>query len=283
MAKSSRKGKKSYGAATRPVRLGKYFNWPKKKEKCTWWQELAEAVGNYPAGKQASWGIPFQMADAGGPRVIIASEAHEPVTIRLNATATHLCFLHEWHQIPSSVQRQDPTEGLAIAEYELTYADGTQHIQAVRGRFEVVMQESPGPPWVAVPFHMPETADPVAPPQGTPWGRLQMGLSRQGGVPLLYAMANPSPEKKIRSVTLHGLVESPLLVAGLTLYTGSAHPLAHLPRRTYRVNTGGKPAKVQEAEVDLGGVARVFPSTGQRGKAWLKSDHAGATMAQEPV
>ncbi|NOZ23058.1 MAG: CehA/McbA family metallohydrolase, partial [Planctomycetes bacterium] len=112
---------------------------------------------------------------------------------------------------------------------------------------------------------------------------LQMGLSRQGGVPLLYAMANPFPEKKIRSVTLRGLVESPLLVAGLTLYTGSAHPLAHLPRRTYRVNTGGKPAKVQEAEVDLGGVARVFPSTGQRGKAWLKSDHAGATMAQEPV
>ncbi|MEW6359121.1 MAG: CehA/McbA family metallohydrolase [Planctomycetota bacterium] len=283
MAKPLQKGRKSYGASTRIVRLDKHFNWPGKKQEDPWWAELAEKARKYPSGNQTSWGIPFRMAEADGPRVILAGKSHDPVIIPLNATATHLCFLHEWHQVSSSLRRLDPTEGLVVAEYVLTYADGTRHVQPVRARFEVAMQESPGPPWLAVPFHMPDTADPVAPPQATPWGRLQMGLSRQGGVPLLYAMANPHPGKKVRSLTIRGLVESPLLVAGLTLYTGSAHPLAHLPRRTYRVNTGGKPAKVKEAQVDLGGVARVFPSAGPRGKEWVASDYAGATMAQEPT
>jgi hypothetical protein len=153
----------------------------------------------------------------------------------------------------------------------------------VRGRFEVNMAESPGPAWLAVPFNPWKTVDPTNVPQGSQWGWAQTGVGGFHGAPLLWAMPNPHPDRPLRSLTIRGLQESPLLVAGLTLYRGGSHPLRHLPRRTYRVRMGETPPKVAEAAVDLGGVARIEQSTGPRGKKWLTSPYAGLYNAQEPV
>ena len=253
MTTSHRKTKRTFGAMTSAVDLSAQFNWPRRVPQEPWWQNLAAQVREYPSGEQRSWGIPFQMAGTIGPRTIIVSKNKRGVTIPLDARATFLCILHTWNQIPSTVRMEDPTEGLVVAEYELIYDDGTRHIQTIRGRFEVAMVESPGPPWLAMPFNMWETIDPVDPPPDIRGGRAQLGFQSANGIPLLYAMPNPHPERTIASLVLRGLQESPLLVAGLTLYEGSGHPLAHLPRRTYRVNTSGNPRSVKNAEVDLGG------------------------------
>jgi len=282
MTKSSPKNKKKFGAKTQTVDLAKYFNWPRRVPKEEWWQKLATEVRSYPTREQHPWGIPFEMAQGSGPRAIIVSKDSLEVTIQLNAPATFLCFLHTWNQIPETIRTENPGEGIVVAEYELTYADRSRHLQPVRGRFEVAMAESPGPPWLAMPFNMWQAVDPVTPPPDIEWGRAQTGLRGAHGLPLIYAMLNPHPEKRIHSLTIRGMQESPLLVAGLTLYKGSAHPLAHLPRRTYRVKTSSKPPRVEKAEVDLGGVTRIERTSGPRSKAWLNSPYVAATQKKEP-
>ena len=277
----------AFGAACRTVDLSAYLNWPKRVSKEAHWRALADEVGKYPVGACASWGIPFELAEGSGSgsgsgcRAILVADNRPDVTIRASGQATYLCFLHHWHQIPETVRREDPTEGLAVGEYEILYSDGARHVQPVRARFEVNMAESPGPPWQAVPFTMWQAVDPMDHPASMNWGYAQTGTTGAHGQPLLYAMENPHPEKRVRAVTIRGLQGSPLLVAGLTLYRGTAHPLAHLPRRTYRVKGANGPVRVEAADVDMGGVVRVHRTPGPRGAAWLKAPSAG-TVAQEP-
>lgn len=273
-------------AQMHPLSLQRYFNWPKGRVGGSFFRDLAKRIREYPVGRQTAWGIPFDMGAGTAGRVIMVARNLPEVVVKLDGRADFLCILHAWEQIPSTVQRQNPREGLAVGEYVLTYADGSQYLQPVRARFEVPMQESPGPAWLAVPFLMPRTIDPAQLTDGVSWGRAQFGLylPTAGGKPrpLVYAMPNPHPRKAVRSVALRGLQESPLLVAGLTLYRGAAHPLRQLPRRTYRLEVPGKPARVKAAAVDLGSVARVEKTLGPRGKAWLDSPFRG-TWSGEPA
>jgi hypothetical protein len=286
MAKPQRKGGKTSDVKTQTVNLARLFDWPHRVPKDEWWQRVATQVRELPSGTSSSWGIPFRLGEGKGPRVILLAADRPEVTVPLNGAATYLCFLHTWEQIPSAVRMESPAEGLVVGEYALTYNDGSQHVQPVRARFEVDMQESPGPPWLTVPFNMPTSVDPTRPTCEFPWGIAQYGICA-GHMPrqpriLLYAMPNPHPRKTIRTLTMRGAQESPLLVAGLTLFTGTAHPFAHLPRRTYRVRTGRKPARIKKAEVDLGSVARIEHTQGPRDKAWLDSAYTGVMQTQEP-
>lgn len=274
--------KKRFGASFRTVGLARLLNWPPRKVVGEWWEKLAEQVANYPEGDQRPWGIPFKMAKGNGPRVILVAKGRPEAVVKLSGKATFLCLLHEWRQLPEAIKSEQPNEGVVVAEYELLYADGTKAVVPVRGRFEVNMAESPGPAWLAVPFNQWKTLDPTNVPPGAQWGYSQTGVTGFGGTPLVYALPNPHPEKPLRALVIRGLQDSPLLVAGLTLYQGGSHPLRHLPRRTYRVATPGKLRKMEKVEVDLGGVARIEQSTGPRGKKWLASPYAGLCNAQEP-
>ncbi len=275
--------KRRFGASFRAIGLTRLLNWPTQKVAGEWWQKLAEQVAKYPEGEQKPWGIPFQMATGKGPRVILAAKGRPQAVVKLSGKATFLCLLHEWKQLPETIRSEQPNEGIVVAEYELAYADGTTAVVPVRGRFEVNMAESPGPAWLAVPFNQWKTVDPTNVPQGAQWGYSQTGVSGFNGAPLVYALPNPHPDKALRALVIRGLQDSPLLVAGLTLYQGGSHPLRHLPRRSYRVAAPGKPRKVEKAEVDLGGVARIEQSTGPHGKKWLASPYAGLYNAQEPI
>lgn len=281
MATSS-KGRGKIGAKFRPINLIRRCNWPRSAAKDDWWRKLAARIGKYPEGQQKPWGIPFQMARGAGPRVVLVNKESGAVTIALRGKATYLCILHEWPQIPRTIKMTEPAEGLVVAEYELTYEDGSRHTQPVRGRFEVAMAESPGPPWLAGYFNMWQALDPLQPTPGMQWGKTQVGLHNTTGLPLVYAMPNPHPQKRIRALIIRGLQESPLLVAGLTLYNGVSHPLRHLPRRTYRVSMGDTPPKVKKAEVDLGGVARIEHTSSPRDNKWLASPSVGLHQVKEP-
>jgi len=223
------------------------------------------------------------MAAEAGPRVILVAKGRPEVIVKIGRKADLICLLNEWAQLPSDINPEDPTEGLAVGEYVLTYTDGTQHTQPARARFEVNMAEYRWPAWVAMPFNMWEAIDPTDYPPNMEWGRAQMAVGRSGGTPLVYALPNPRPDKTVRTLTVRALTDSPLIVAGLTLYQGASHPLRHLPRRTYRVHATGTPARIEEAEVDLGGGARIERTAGRRNAKWLKSPHAGLSQGQEPA
>ncbi len=271
---NSLSSKKKFGACTKTVNIEKNFNWPTGTVKGKFLQFLKEKISKYPGGKQVSWGIPFIMSEKKGKRVIIAAKGKDPNPISLNGTATYLCFLHQWEQMSETAQPEDPTEGRLVAEYELEYMDGTKHIQPIRARFEVgiAWHESPGPAWLALPFKMHETVDPVAPPSGgANWGGLQSGVWEAHEEPLVYAMPNPNPDKKLKALKIRGYSKSPLIIAGITLYNGSSHPLRHLPRRTYHIASPGSPSKVEKAEVDLGVITRTFQSHEPRSEKWLAS------------
>ena len=271
--------KSKFGAKCATVSLGRCFNWPQRVKRGEWWRKLRDRVRDYPESTQASWGVPFVMGKGRGPRVILVADGCE-VTVPLNGKASFVCILHEWVQLPGTVQQKDPTEGLVVAEYELTYADGSTHVQPVRARFEVAMAESPGPPWLALPFGKPERVDASNPPPGVDWARAQTGVDRSGpGRPLIYALPNPHPAKRVKSLTIRSNRPSPLIVAGVTLYRGGSHPLRHLPRRTCRVKAGGGRAKVEKAEIDLGTVLRIERTDGPRGAGWLKSPKVGVNVA----
>ena len=290
MASSARNARKPHAAKMQAVNLVTHFNWPRRVPKAEFWQKLATQVRGLPSGDQQCWGIPFSMGSGNTNRVLLAAKGVAEVAIPLKSTARYLCFLHTWEQIPETIRYDDPREGIVVGEYELTYDDGTSHVQPIRGRFEVPMAESPGMPWLALPFKMYEPIDPTKPQAEMNWGIAQYGYRMGHLYPWwsalrVYAMENPHPDKKILRLTIRGLQESPLLIGGLTLYRGASHPLRHLPRRTYRVVSGrgvrGKAPNVEKAEADLGIVTRIEKTSGPRGKEWLAYPHAG-TQAKEP-
>ena len=270
-----------FGAKCKPIDLSAHFNWPRRVPQEQWWQNLLGRVRGYPTGEQQPWGIPVIMGSAKGKRVVLVAENRPEVVVRVDQQADFLCLLHDWAQMPEDMCRETPQEGLAVAEYEIVYSDGSTHVQPVRARFEVEMAESPGPPWLAMRFNMWGAVDPQNYPPQMDWSRAQTGTQGTGGSPLVYALPNPNPDRRIRSLVIRGLRPSPLLVAGLTAYRGGSHPLRHLPRRTYRVRTPGSSPEVEQADIDLGGVTRIEHTEGPRGSTWLRSAHAGLARSQD--
>lgn len=266
-----------FGSSTKPVNLASIMNWPRRVPADVHWQVWKKRIKEFPRGKQTSWGIPFEMAAAtAGQNVIMLTQGSGDIAVPIAAKAAYLCLLLEWMQLPSSITAEDPTEGLLAGEVVLEYRDKTTYVHPLRARFELRMEESPGPPWLALPFRMWSAQDPVDPPGDVPWPRAQRGEDLGGGSPLITAIPNPEPDKSVARVVLRGTLPSPVFVAGMTLYNGSDHPLRHLPRRAYRVKTPtGEPARVVDARVDQGGVARVERSTGIRGKRWVAADDVG--------
>jgi len=271
-----------------PVSLSKYFNWPRRAPDDDWWKKRAETVRSLPTGRQRSWGIPFRMAKGTkrrSERVIMVSKDEPEVTVKVKCNrdepVTFISLLHAWFQMPRADTSAPPEEGLVVGEYVLTYDDGSTHVQPVRGRYEVSMAASPGPPWLSVPFTMPTSVDPAKPTDEMTWGLAQYAIHMGHTVPQPpishYALPNPHPETRIKTLTIRGLVESPLIVAGVTLYRGRNHPLRHLPRRTYRVTLQDEARKVVKAEVDLGTVTRIEHTDGPRDETWL-DDPSVATM-----
>ncbi|MFC1671812.1 CehA/McbA family metallohydrolase [Planctomycetota bacterium] len=268
-------------AETKTISLAKHFNWPRRVPKGKEWASLVKNVREYPEGSQVSWGIPFRMGTGRGARVVMVSKDRPDVTVPVNGTATYLCFLHNWAQLKGDIHWSDPTEGLVVGEYEFAYEDGTSAALPVRARFEVKMAESPGPPWLAESFNIHKAVDPAEHHENIPWAWAQTGVTRNAVSPHICAMSNPHPDKRIKTLTIRGLQASPLLIAGLTLFTGKAHPLAHLPRRTYRVKASKKPTAIEKAEIDLGIVTRIEHTDGPRNAAWLKSGYAGTQSKEE--
>ncbi|MDP7132782.1 MAG: CehA/McbA family metallohydrolase [Planctomycetota bacterium] len=276
MAKSKSKTKSS----STPVDIGKHVNFPGALLRGEFGRGLKKQVQSYPAGDQSPWGIPFKMTGKNSKaRAILVREGDE-VTVPVGAKADYLCLLHTFRKSP-----EDGTayiEAQPVGEYEIIYSGSGSHVHPVRARLDVAIPESPGPAQMAVPFKMPTTTDPTAMPENSHWGWLQCGVAGGGGEPLVFALKNPEPDRRIKSLVIRGLTKSPLLVAGITCFRGTSHPYRHLARRMYRLKTSGaKESNIEAVEVDMGAIARTDHTIGQRNASWLKAPYAGVDSAAE--
>jgi len=267
--------------ATVTVSIREHLNFPPKGIRDGFLRELAKQVREFPVGRQEPWGIPFEMAGKGSRARVILVRSGQELTVPVGAKADYICLLHTFRKSPRD--KTEYVESQPVGEYGIVYSRGSSHVHLVRARLDVPIPESPGPAQMAVPFHMPLTADPVAPPQGRRWGQLQYGLSTGREEPLVFALRNPQPTRKVQALVIRGLTDSALIIAGVTCFRGTAHPLRHLPRRMYRIKTtGGRQRKVESVEVSMGAVARRDQTIGPRGKAWLKAAYAGVDGAADP-
>ena len=266
-----------------------------------WHPDLAARLAGLPAGAQTFWGIPFLLQPEGGPRWLeLASQA---VTVALPERAQYLVLAHfcnasvtaqELEQAPDLRLGYVTRPGEKLADYVLVYADGSEHRQAIRRRFEV---NEPALQWGQLAFAArPHTRDQAVDWRGpyarNAWGRSQTAVdSGDYRAPVrywLYALANPHPERALAALRLEPTGADRLAVAGLTLYHGRLHPLQHRRLEAFRVTLppeeAAQPDQVR-ASVDLGVIARVYAVPAFEPEAWLGGELVGwgePPLEQEP-
>jgi hypothetical protein len=268
----------------KPISLSAVFNSPAKlcvkpgKELATWHPSAKERRRHLPRGAQTYWGIPFKLGpeeqDKDG--LIVLERGIARVEAPLQGKATHICVLHFCDVTDDMAQ--STAGGELLAKYELRYADGTTHAVPIRRRFEVnpFATEWGRYPFVAMPAAMPQPMADDATRYG--WGYLQTGVDMGDGPfqTWVYAIENPYPNVKLKSVSFKGLTESPVGVLAVTLYNGPGHPLRHVPRKVYRLVVP-EPTTPEEldAQIDLGVVTRLYAVPGRVSEEWLEAPDRG--------
>ncbi len=287
----------------RTINLTRHFNATAKPKPRLWDPRARRRWQRLPRGSQQFWGIPFRLgpkdlarkglivvgARSYRPRRVTAtsvgSRAHRAgreVAVPLRGTATHLCLLHF-----CDVSKGVEAVGEHLADYVLRYADGSEHVQSVRARFEISPFEVP---WGALPYAAADAYQAeVAPPEmaARAWGQYQTGVTRHsfGCATWLYALENPRPDAPLRELVLRSAGNGPVAILGLTLYEGPGHPLRHVPRRIYRlVLPAGDQAKPSEltASLDMGSVTRLYAVPARRDDKWLEAGDSGLGVQRAP-
>ncbi len=198
MVKSRRGRSKPFTKAKcKSISITRNMSFPARSPRGKFWRELAKEVRGFPTGRQTPWGIPFNMARPGAKaRVILVREGGE-VTVSVGARADYLCVLHMFRK--ADEDKTTYVESDPVGEYVFRYAGGSSHTQPIRARLDVNIPESPGPAQMSMPFTMPTTIDPVAPPQGKMWGAVQRGV--EGGLAIRSSTRSEilTPRNALRS------------------------------------------------------------------------------------
>jgi hypothetical protein len=116
-----------------------------------WHPDIGEALKTLPAAQQTFWGIPFALgaAEEEGGRWLVLDR--EPAVVEVTAQAryvvvAHFCNISPLPAYPDALKltvlRAIPQPGEHLADYVLVYADGSEHRQPIRRRFEI--NEAPG-------------------------------------------------------------------------------------------------------------------------------------------
>jgi len=262
------------------------------------WEASAAGLAQYlPRGAQRFWGIPFSLGPEGPPEagkpakpglvakpgLIALGAGMKPVRVRLAGTATHLCVVH-FCDVPAD-HLANTAGGEHLADYALIYADGSDHVQPIRRRFEVgQFTLSWGEQtFAAAPSKMPGVL--ADDPTRHTWGGVQTGVSGGWGqfATWVYALENPSPEKELAALEFRPVGDLAVGILGLTLYSGPGHPLRHVPRRVYRLMLPAEEkTKLSElkAELDMGVVTAVYAAN-KTDEKWLRAPEAGLGAARE--
>lgn len=261
----------------RPVNLTRHFNSTATPRGKKWTASGRECWKHVPRGAQQFWGIPFRLGpkDPRKQAMIALGAGSKEVSVPLAGTATHLCILHF-----CDIGKGPEAVGEHLADYRLRCADGSEHVQPIRFRFEINPFTTfwGALPYAAVEAHMPRIAEEETAVKA--WGLYQTGV-RGEGTPFatwVYALENPRPQERLVALVLRATGSCALGVLGLTLYEGPGHPLRHLARRIYRlVLPRGEKAKPSELNVslDLGYVTRTYAVPATLDDQWLEAEDRG--------
>ncbi len=269
------------------LNLKSYFN--AGRDPGGWHPEIGEGLKALPAGQQTFWGIPFDLGPVEGNCWLTLE--HTGATIRLSGTASYLVVTHFCDESHDPEGRTQPADykagevtrpGEHLADYVLVYADGSEHRQPIRRRFEVGEAMVVWGQWAfAARSHTEdEPRDLRGPYPAGQWGFYQtsVGQSPDPG-PLrywLYALENPHPDRELAAIRLSPTGADRLAVAGITLYHGHEHPLRHRRLESFRVALP-EPALPDnvETEVDLGIIARRYAVPAFDPDRWLEDQPRG--------
>jgi hypothetical protein len=239
-----------------------------------------------PRGKIKGQGIPFKLsADGSSARFIALGKGIREVSAPLRGKATHVCIFHFCDVVKR--ERKGTAAGDILAEYVLSFSDGTEHIHPIRKRFEI---DSFGAgrgrgAFAALPY---ARSVPTSAEDKIPYGRAEAGVGSEFRTTFqadIYALENPTPDKTVSGLTFRWKGGLSMGILGLTLYKGPGHPL-RLERRgimTVSLPTSEKADLSEvEAEVDLGHVTRLSAAPPKPGKGWTEEESAGLGAKVQP-
>jgi hypothetical protein len=238
------------------------------------WRIRGEPVDGraFPRGAQRYWGVPFDCAPAAGEAdtpawVLATGDASTVIPLEAGASPgpgesagpTHLVLLHACTTPVAPDEADDPISsvvppamtqlGQPVADYVLVYADGSEHRQAVRWRFEINGVGGPRA-FAARGQHGAVPVDFRGPAPRNMWGRSQTSVGGGDGGPLcVYALPNPHPEQPLRALRIEPAPGLEVALAALTQYFGPEHPLRHERLQSFRV---ALPPDLVQAPGDLG-------------------------------
>ncbi len=262
-----------------PVDLQRHVNGGTQASAPHWHPAVAESLAGLPIEPMTCWGIPFTPAAAGAaredpPRWLLLGKSYAdtvPVELPAGTRASHIVFLHfcddtydpEAGSQPEDYRGGNLTQpGAHVANYVLTYADGSEASHEIRVRFEIndsgtVRGQKA---FAARPDGQDDYIDFRATHPGEAWGRAQMSASQGSGQYWVYALPNPRPEAELRGVRLESTGDTVVAIAGMTLYHGQEHPLKRKRLESFRITlaANGTAAEDVALAVDLGILARRY-------------------------
>ncbi len=243
-------------------------------------------------GAQIFRGISFDLGSADGNNVVLLDQA--PVRVELNdICATYLIFAHV-------VENREPSEdkmggltskgndlGDHVSDYVLEYADGSTGSHAILRRF-AIQQESII--WGASAFACvpslgeqtrQSTRELVALERGAKGyghGEVRHSSGREGGGSglWLYALANPHPDRSLKSVRLEPRTERSA-VYGIATTELPDHPLRYPPRRKLLLTLPpgvefNAIGEIDEIDIDLGNVISARQQSIYDAERWSADD-----------
>jgi len=262
------------------------------------------------AGQQAVRGIPFQFGPGGVEQktwVLLSAKAgpgRVPTTeIPLSQPVKFLCLAAfsdvDENEAPRPGKTVIEQVGQHLADVVLVYEDGGEQVIPIRRRFEVDSPVAarpnfasllPGPQFVSVTLE-----DSL--PSAAQWGFLQTSVVNipyhpgppRGGktVPIwVSTLANPEPQRTVKTLRLKAAGDDPLVVCGLTVFHGEEDPLRYERLALYRLTlpeAGAEEEGRWKVDVDLGVVARTSVLSDFDPQAWLADPRKGLGETDKPV
>lgn len=284
-----------------PIDLDRHFNasstdfGPRERARVLSGDSAHDGLIRLPGGKQILQGIPFWLGPEGVKQkswivlsTRLGSRAASSLEIPLQGRADYACLAGfcDWDENETPLPGADVIEkvGQHLGDAVLVYEGGGEYSIPIRRRFEV---NAPTVVWGHLSFaslpHLKDAprnlTDPLA--EGMAWGLLQYGVSDNaysGGTLWVSALANPHPERIVKSLRFAAKAEDPLVVCGLTLFRGPVNPLRFERLMFYRLTLPEATAEEKgrwKVGLDLGVVGRTFVLDDFDPDAWLSASNVG--------
>ena len=277
-----------------PLDLSAARNAGRQDDVPSWDGPVAQDLEKLPEGTQDFWGIPFALGERDASKSWVRlNEAGLAVPIGRSGI-THFVFAH-FCDAELGVSAQPGMSGMVarpgelLAAYTLRYADGEEQLQPIRRRFEINSTVAWGQlAFAARPQSGTEPADLNGPyPRGS-WGYWQTGLQTQRARTAsnywIYALPNPHPDRVVEALHVASTSKVNVVIAGITLYTGTHHPLRHNQLESFRIVL---PPELRDASpedtpvaVDLGTLARKYAVPAFDPDTWLADEAPGLGEAE---